>query len=58
MLNTILLALAGILVFRFGYYIGNQIGRTQHIREELCQARRQSNPDSERLAASLVQARH
>lgn len=57
-MSTILLALAAILVFRLGYYIGNQIGRTQHIREELCQARQRSSPESQRLAASLVQARH
>jgi hypothetical protein len=31
--------LTGFGLFMFGYYVGREIGRTQHIREELQQAR-------------------
>lgn len=32
-------ALIGGLLFSFGYYLGNQIGRTEHIRVRLHTAR-------------------
>jgi hypothetical protein len=31
--------LIGALLFLFGYYVGNQIGRTEHVRRHLQQVR-------------------
>ena len=35
----LLLGLVALLMFRLGYYIGNQVGRTEHIRSYLAQTR-------------------
>ena len=34
--------LSSILLFGFGYYIGNQIGKVAHVREQLHRNREQS----------------
>ncbi len=40
MLETLLiLALVGLLMFRLGYYLGNQMGRTEDIRDYLAETR-------------------
>ncbi len=39
MLYFAIILVAGICLFSIGYYIGNQIGRTEHIRRHLEQAR-------------------
>lgn len=35
----VILALIAALLFLFGYYVGNQIGRTEHVRRHLRQVR-------------------
>ncbi|MDZ7662161.1 hypothetical protein [Thiohalophilus sp.] len=35
----LLLGLVALLMFRLGYYVGNQVGRTEHIRSYLAEIR-------------------
>ena len=39
MLSIFIIGLSGILLFTVGYYLGHQIGSTNHIREELAEAK-------------------
>ena len=39
MLSIFLTTLSGLVLFTMGYYIGNQIGSTRHIREQLAKVR-------------------
>lgn len=41
MITLLTLTLAAGLIFWFGYYLGNQIGRTEHIRHHLAALREQ-----------------
>lgn len=54
MFSAILLCLAGMLIFRIGYYIGHQIGRTEPVREHLRRSRENTPPPTVRLDADLV----
>jgi len=38
----LLLGLVALLMFRLGYYIGNQMGRTKYLREYLAETRQAS----------------
>lgn len=40
MLSLVFITLCGLLLFVAGYYFGNQIGRTQHIRQHLSKVRK------------------
>ncbi|MFO8024879.1 hypothetical protein [Thiohalophilus sp.] len=37
--TILLLGLVALLTFRLGYYIGHQIGRTEHLRNHLAEIR-------------------
>ncbi|MDH5369652.1 MAG: hypothetical protein OEW99_06485 [Gammaproteobacteria bacterium] len=39
MLSIFLTSLSGLILFIMGYYLGNQIGSTRHIRKQLTKAR-------------------
>ena len=39
MLSIFLTTLSGLVLFTIGYHIGNQIGSTRHIREQLAKVR-------------------
>lgn len=43
MLSLFLSALFGLILFVMGYYFGNQIGSTRHIRKELAKIRTTDN---------------
>ncbi len=43
MLPIFLTTLSGLVLFVMGFYFGNQIGRTRHIREELAKIRTNNN---------------
>lgn len=34
-------AILGYIVFKLGFYIGNQMGQTQHVRDQLAETRTQ-----------------
>ncbi|MDR9436368.1 MAG: hypothetical protein RI563_05785 [Thiohalophilus sp.] len=40
--TILLLGLVALLTFRLGYYIGHQIGRTEHLRNYLAETRNTS----------------
>ena len=39
MLSIFLTTLSGLLLFAMGFYFGNQMGSTRHIREQLAKVR-------------------
>jgi hypothetical protein len=39
MLSIALITLSGLILFIMGYYFGNQIGSTRHIRQQLAKVR-------------------
>lgn len=39
MLSLFLTTLSGLLLFAMGFYFGNQIGSTRHIRDQLAKVR-------------------
>ena len=39
MLTIFLTTLSGLLLFAMGFYFGNQVGSTRHIREQLAKVR-------------------
>ena len=40
MLSMVFITLFGLFLFIAGYYFGHQIGRTQHIRQQLSETRK------------------
>lgn len=51
MLQWVLFVPVGLGLFSFGYYIGNQLGRTEHIREHLRRVREAKRADGTELSA-------
>ncbi|MEJ2343953.1 MAG: hypothetical protein P8076_07005 [Gammaproteobacteria bacterium] len=51
MLQWALLVPVGLGLFGFGYYIGNQLGRTEHIREHLRRVREAKRADGTEWSA-------
>lgn len=41
MYNSLIIILGGVLLFVIGYYLGHQMGRTEHIRQRLQRDRRE-----------------
>ena len=51
MLHWAVFVSIGLGLFGFGYYIGNQLGRTEHIREHLRRVRAAKRADGTELSA-------
>ncbi len=45
MLTFTTITLTSLGIFYIGYYLGNQTGRTAHVRAYLYEARKQRSPD-------------
>ena len=43
MLSIFMIGLSGVLLFMVGYYLGHQIGSTDHIRQDLERVREKFN---------------